>query len=162
MAHLGASHPQRGVRPDDVCATTGSKVEVVGKEVDAVTNPESPVTFLKIKVQLPKGEVEGYVKAKYVQVHEPEPEPEGAESEGEGEGEGEEELEEGEYVVSAILDHREKGGKREYSVLWEGYAEPTWEPPCCLTLHGKKNEQLLAYLEGLRRDRKAASGVAGS
>ena len=50
--------------------------------------------------------------------------------------------EEPEYVVGAILDHRKKNGRTEFSVAWQGYNEQTWEPAENL----QNNEQFEEYI----------------
>jgi len=37
-------------------------------------------------------------------------------------------VEEHEYFVEKILDHKKKGGQILYEVKWEGYTDTTWEP----------------------------------
>ena len=40
----------------------------------------------------------------------------------------EEMAEQGVYVVEKVLEHRRQGRGWSINVLWEGYAQPSWEP----------------------------------
>ena len=59
-----------------------------------------------------------------------------------------EELDEVEYEVEEILDHKGEPGDRVYKVKWKGYSKPTWEhqsnfstTECILDYWEKKNKK---------------------
>ena len=59
-----------------------------------------------------------------------------------------EELEEVEYEVEEVLDHRGAPGDRVYQIKWKGYKKPTWEhqnnfstTECILDYWEKRNKK---------------------
>ncbi|WVN86257.1 uncharacterized protein L203_101419 [Cryptococcus depauperatus CBS 7841] len=68
----------------------------------------------------------------------------------------EESLEEDEYEVEAIIDHRQKGSKLEYRVSWRGYGpeHDTWEPEINVS-HAA--DVVNAYWEKVKAVSKSAS-----
>ena len=54
------------------------------------------------------------------------------------------------YVVESIKAHEKRGRRWFFQVLWEGYPDPSWEPLEHLTLRGRLNVKLKAYVDEVR------------
>lgn len=56
-----------------------------------------------------------------------------------------EDNEESFFEVDQVLEHRNKRGKMEYLVSWQGYSDQTWEPRASFVINGNTTPAVMKY-----------------